>query len=224
MKRKIISTSDGSSTIYLPDWDEHYHSKHGAIQEAKHVFINKALEFFIAENNPSEISILEIGFGTGLNAFLTLLYAEKHQINIKYTAVEAFPVKGDELEQLNYVSQLNADEKKSLFKELHSCEWNVSRSITPYFSIKKQQKEFSEISDESVFNIVYFDAFGPRVQPELWTTKIFKLMYNALISKGVLTTYCAQGAARRNMIESGFDIEKLEGPPGKREMLRALKL
>ena len=226
MKREIITTEDGSKTIQITEWNEQYHSKHGAIQEANYVYLDKGLQYFITENKVKSIqnvSVLEIGFGTGLNAFLTLLQAERLKKNIEYTGVEAYPIASEELQALNYVEALQAEDNTSNFEALHKSSWETQHQITEHFNLKKEQKLFSEITNENSFNVIYFDAFGPRVQPELWTEAIFKIMYKALKPKGVLVTYCAQGHARRAMISSGFSIEKLQGPPGKRHMLRALK-
>ena len=226
MQRKIVTTKDGSTSIKIVEWEEQYHSKHGAIQEAKHVFINSGLTHFLStKNNESNqvVSILEIGFGTGLNAFITLLEAEKKKRAIAYTGIEAYPVSTEEIEQLNYLSVLNAKDKASLFMAMHHLPWEAFQDITNHFSLKKEKKQFSEIKNENTFNIVYFDAFGPRVQPELWTESLFYIMFKAMKSKGVLVTYCAQGNARRAMQAVGFNVEKIQGPPGKRHMLRATK-
>ena len=226
MKRKIITTGDGSKTIQIEEWDEQYHSVHGAINEANHVFLKHGLLFFnsqlISESNTNEIAILEIGFGTGLNAFLTLIEAEKQNLNINYVGVEAYPVKNEEIEILNYV-ELVSLKHKSEFEKLHNSNWERQIYISDYFKIKKEEKFFKDISSISEFDIVYFDAFGARVQPELWTEDIFKKMYDALKPKGVLVTYSAKGSARRAMQAVGFDVERLDGPPNKRHMLRAIK-
>ncbi|WP_142783450.1 tRNA (5-methylaminomethyl-2-thiouridine)(34)-methyltransferase MnmD [Changchengzhania lutea] len=229
MIRKIVITGDGSSTIHLPEWNEQYHSKHGAIQEAYHVFIKHGLHHFcIGENEKektksSEISILEIGFGTALNAYITLLESEKFNLNINYVGVEGYPVSMEEIEQLNYAKELNAEDNRTLFKKIHKSPWDESYMVTPKFSLIKQQKFFSEIKDVALYNVIYFDAFGARVQPELWTEAIFKNMFKALKPGGMLVTYSAKGSVRRAMQSVGFKVERLEGPPGKREMLRASK-
>lgn len=223
MDRKIIKTADGSVTIHLPDWDEQYHSKHGAVQEAKHVFIKMGLHYFLTENQFSEISILEIGFGTGLNAFITFLESQKLQLKIKYTGVEAFPVTPDEISALNYPENLSAEGQADVFEKMHHCDWGKPKVITGNFSLCKIQKKFEEIQDEEIFNIIYFDAFGARVQPDLWTVEIFKIMFKALKPDGILVTYSAKGSVRRNLQKVGFLVERLPGPPGKREMLRAIK-
>ncbi|TDY07603.1 tRNA (5-methylaminomethyl-2-thiouridine)(34)-methyltransferase MnmD [Meridianimaribacter flavus] len=220
MKRKIITTADGSKTIQIEDWNEQYHSVHGAIQEAMHVFILHGLFCFLDSHKP--ISILEIGFGTGLNAFITLLESEKSNLHINYTGVEAYPVTQEEVDALNYTEQLKTN--NTLFSKLHQCDWEVLHHITPKFSLTKQQKFFKDIDAVAEFDLIYFDAFGARVQPELWTETVFELMYKALKPKGVLVTYSAKGSVRRAMQTVGFSVEKLPGPPGKREMLRATKL
>lgn len=219
MKREIIQTSDGSTTIYLPQWNEQYHSIHGAIQEAYHVFIKQGL----ASISFRKIAILEIGFGTGLNSFITFLEAKNKDLVIDYVGVDAYPVKEEEIEQLNYVSQLDANQHQEVFKTLHSCAWEEKYQMNANFSILKRKQFFHEINDQGMFDLIYFDAFGARVQPELWTEEIFTKMFNALKLEGTLVTYSAKGSVRRAMLSAGFSVERLEGPPGKREMLRATK-
>ncbi|OOV19015.1 tRNA (5-methylaminomethyl-2-thiouridine)(34)-methyltransferase MnmD [Flavobacterium sp. LM4] len=219
MEREIIKTLDGSTTIHLKEWDECYHSKHGAIQEAKHVFIKNGLSLF--EDKP--VNILEIGFGTGLNAFITFLEANQKNQIIDYTGVEAYPVNADEVLSMNYVSELEANQFEEIFKKMHECDWNQKNEISPNYSLTKRKQFFDEIDDFEIFDLIYFDAFGYRVQPELWSTEIFQKMYNSLKPNGVLVTYAARGVVKRSMIEVGFTVEKLAGPPGKREMFRAVK-
>lgn len=219
MKREIIKTLDGSTTIHLEEWNESYHSKHGAIQEAKHVFIKNGLSLF--ERNP--VSILEIGFGTGLNAFITFLESEEKQQNINYVGVEAYPIDASEVLAMNYVQELEAESFSEVFKKMHESEWNQEVEINSRFSLTKRKQFFDEIDDLGIFDLIYFDAFGYRVQPELWSTAIFQKMYNSLKPNGVLVTYAARGVVKRSMIEVGFTVEKLTGPPGKREMFRAFK-
>lgn len=226
MKRHIITTADGSKTIQIEEWNEQYHSIHGAIQEAYHVFIKHGLHHFneTYTNLKQPVSVLEIGFGTGLNAFITLLESEKLHINIDYVGVEAYPVTRDEIQELNYPTALKADNKIDIFDRLHTVIWGNKTEISMGFELTKQQKTFFEIDDKNTFDIIYFDAFGARVQPELWEETIFKKMYDALKVNGVLVTYSAKGSVRRAMQAVGFKVEKLPGPPGKREMLRATKL
>ena len=219
MKRKIITTADGSKTIQIEDWNEQYHSIHGAVQEAYHVFIKNGLNQF----KNREISILEIGFGTGLNALITLVEAQKLGLKIAYEGVEAFPVSMEEVFALNYTETLNFQKYQKQFLQMHQSEWGKSLLLSTSFTFFKSKQDFKEITYQSLFNLIYFDAFGYRVQPELWSVVLFKKMYNALKQGGVLVTYAAKGSVRRAMQEVGFVVEKLPGPPGKREMLRATK-
>jgi len=230
LQRKIITTADGSKTIHLPDWNEQYHSKHGAVQEAVHVFIKTGLHHYLetchlerSRKVSSEVGILEIGFGTGLNAYLTLLEAAKINIAVDYVGVEAYPVNTDEISVLNYPKIIIDKEEDELFNMLHSVDWEAKHQITDLFSLTKRQQFFNKIDEVDAFNLIYFDAFGARVQPELWTEDIFTIMYKALKPKGVLVTYSAKGSVRRAMLAVGFAVERLPGPPGKREMLRATK-
>ncbi len=219
MKREILTTKDGSTTIHLPDWDESYHSKHGAIQEAYHVFIKNGLSLFQRKN----VSILEIGFGTGLNAFITYLEAKKTNQAVDYVGVEAYPVLLDEALQMNYVSELEATDETNVFTIMHNTSWDEVHSISTNFSLNKRRQFFQDISDDNRFDLIYFDAFGYRVQPELWSLEIFQKMYKALKTNGVLVTYACRGSIKRAMLECGFKVEKLPGAPGKREMLRGTK-
>ncbi len=235
MKREIIITADGSSTIHIPEWNEQYHSKHGAIQEAYHVFIKHGLHHVFhtlkkesdvtssAVEKSQDISILEIGFGTGLNAFITFFEAKKLNLKIDYVGVEGYPVASNEIVHLNYVTELNAEAHDMVFQNIHNISWENQHQINENFTLTKQEKMFDDIDDKNKFNLIYFDAFGARVQPELWTETIFKKMYMALKEKGVLVTYSAKGSVRRAMQSVGFTVERLPGPPGKREMLRATK-
>ncbi|WP_179333147.1 tRNA (5-methylaminomethyl-2-thiouridine)(34)-methyltransferase MnmD [Winogradskyella costae] len=224
MKRNIITTSDGSKTIQIEEWNEQYHSIHGAIQEANHVFLKHGLLFYSMQVSSTQpISILEIGFGTGLNAFLTLIKAEKDNLNLNYTGIEAYPVQPEEINQLNYV-ELISQTHQAVFEKMHETPWEESCAITPKFQLKKQQKFFKDIDSKDNFDIIYFDAFGARVQPDLWTEDIFKIMFEALKTNGILVTYSAKGSVRRAMQAVGFVVERLPGPPGKREMLRAQKM
>lgn len=219
MKREIITTADGSKTIRIADWNEQYHSVHGAIQEAYHVFIKNGLSLF----RDRDLSILEIGFGTGLNTFITLLESRKQGLNINYRGVEAYPVTEEEWGQLDYTIALNAVDQELFFLKMHQIPWEEPCEIADNFQLWKQKKDFRDISDTAEYDLVYFDAFGSRVQPELWTETIFNTMYRALRPGGALVTYAAKGTVRRAMQTVGFKVERLPGPPGKREMLRAIK-
>lgn len=216
MKREILITSDGSTTINLPELNEQYHSKNGSINESYHVFINSGLR----QVKSDVVSILEIGFGTGLNCFITYLEAEK---KIDYVGVEAYPVTSEEVEKMNFISVLNAEKDKASFEKIHNVPWEEKHQISDKFSLTKRKQFFEDIDDKNAFNLIYFDAFGARVQPQLWTVEIFRKMFDSLKENGILVTYSAKGSVRRAMQEVGFIVERLPGPPGKREMLRAIK-
>lgn len=219
MKREIIQTADGSTTIHLPEWNESYHSKNGAIQEAYHVFIKSGFSLF--ERKP--ISILEIGFGTGLNAFITYLDAKKENQVINYVGVEAHPVILEEVLQMNYVAELDAANELYIFEQMHTSAWENKVMISDSFSLTKRKQLFEDIDDENAYDLIYFDAFGYRVQPELWSLEIFNKMFKAMKSGGVLVTYACRSSIKNAMLDAGFTIEKLPGAQGKREMLRAKK-
>jgi tRNA U34 5-methylaminomethyl-2-thiouridine-forming methyltransferase MnmC len=220
MKREIILTQDGSHTLYLPEFDESYHSIHGAVQESQHVYINAAL--LAALPLFPEIRLLEVGFGTGLNALLTLLANNTHK-TIYYCGIEAFPMIASEWQKLNYPEILQTDNK--LFQALHDPAWNREyEKITPDFSLKKMETTLQAVSlPKNYFNVVYFDAFAPSVQPELWTNEIFEKIYASMSVGGILTTYSAKGSVRRTLQQTGFTVERLPAPTGKREMLRGVK-
>lgn len=219
LKKEVVLTSDGSSSIYLPDWDESYHSKHGAIQEAKHVFIERG--FQKCDKNP--IHILEIGFGTGLNAFLTLNEAILQNKEVFYTGIEAYPVSSDIVAALNYPNIIEKGKFESYYNEMHESPWEKLIEFHTFFKLKKRHQFFQDIEDVDAYDLIYFDAFGFRVQPELWSETIFRKMYNALKNEGILVTYACRTPIKKAMEAVGFTTEKLAGPPGKREMLRACK-
>lgn len=215
---KLVETADGSHSLYNANLDEHYHSKHGAMQEALHVFIKMGLQEF---SNQSEIHVLEIGFGTGLNAFLTYLKKAKNQ-TVHYTGLETVPLDLDVINQLNYF-ELESQEHQALYKKMHELGWTQKHLLTPNFYVQKLQTQVQEVNFNEEFDLIYFDAFGPRVQPDMWTDTVFQKMLAALKPNGFLVTYCAQGEVKRAMKRSGFRVERLEGPPGKREMTKAIK-
>ena len=217
MERKIVDTGDGSKTIHLPEWNESYHSSHGAFQEARHVFIKHGLDF-LASKGTKSLDVLEMGFCTGLNAWLTLMNSK---VNVDYIGVEAYPLAMDEFEQLSYADEA---EDQALFSRMHEANWGERIELSKHFRIEKVQEKFEKLklADSSV-DLIYFDAFGPRVQPNLWDEKMMRKMFAILRPTGVLVTYCAQGQFKRNLKSAGFEIESLEGPPGKREMTRAIK-
>jgi tRNA U34 5-methylaminomethyl-2-thiouridine-forming methyltransferase MnmC len=222
MQRIIVETADGSSSVYVPELDESYHSKFGSIQESRHVFIQSGLEYSIRNGN-RPISILEIGFGTGLNAFLSCLFAAENVIPVNYFAIEPDPIGPEVYENLNYPARLQADERRDEFIRMHAAPWVQNTFSTPYFSLHKFQISLDDLKLSHQINLVYFDAFAPRVQPELWTPEVFIKMYELLEPGGVLVTYCAKGEVKRNIKSAGFTVEALPGPKGKREMTRAIK-
>lgn len=219
MERKIIRTADGSHTIRIEEWNEQYHSVHGAVAESYHVFIESGLKQVL---QPS-ISILEMGFGTGLNAILTLDAALRSDLRIRYTAVDAFPVPEEEWQQLNYPEILESESLKEYFQKIHQADWEQWVNLSPEFELRKLQMDIREFEANEEYHLIYFDAFGYRVQPELWSEQVFNIMFRALKPGGILVTYSAKGLVRRTLQKVGFTVERLPGPPGKREMLRALK-
>ncbi len=221
MPNSLFETEDGSHSLFSEQYGVSYHSKYGAIQETQHVFINAALRFKAVIQK--EISILEIGFGTGLNAYMTLLEATKRDLAIQYTAIEAYPISLQQATALNYPTLLNDEVSSSHFLQMHSADWAKSVPITEQFQFIKQQIKFEAIDFENQFDIIYFDAFAPNSQPELWEADLLGIMYKALKKDGVLVTYCAKGVVKRTLKAVGFQIEALKGPPGKREMTRAIK-
>ena len=220
MEKKIIKTSDGSSSVYIPEWDENYHSKHGAIQEAYHVFIKSGLDLF---PNGTAVGILEMGFGTGLNSFITYLEALKRNLTIDYHGLEAYPLSGEMIDELDHPKQLKAEDHMEAYQSIQKAPWGKSQKVSSGFKLFKEELFFEDFEGIQMADLVYFDAFGARVQPELWTETIFKKMYLALKKDGVLVTYSAKGSVRRALQAVGFKVERLPGPPGKREMLRAIK-
>jgi tRNA U34 5-methylaminomethyl-2-thiouridine-forming methyltransferase MnmC len=221
MVLKLIETADGSSSFYNEELEETYHSRHGAFQEAKHVFIKMGLEPLL--KGSKTIDILEIGFGTGLNAWLTSIRSAKTDCSINYTGIEAFPLSKNQLQSLNYADLSKFKWEKELFSLIHRSKWEAKEKINDQFTLLKRKMDFSAIEEVDAFDLIYFDAFGPLVQPELWTVDVFRNMFKALRNKGVLVTYSAKGDVRRAMQSVGFEVERVEGPPGKREMLVAKK-
>jgi tRNA U34 5-methylaminomethyl-2-thiouridine-forming methyltransferase MnmC len=217
---KIIKTNDGSHSLISGKFEESYHSKHGAIQETQTVFIEAALNYKASDQK--EITILGIGFGTGLNAFMTYLEAKKQGLNVDYTGVEAYPIDLETASELNYPEELNAKTERETFLSMHRCE-NNTLQVSSEFKFCKKVCLFEDLKYKEDFDIIYFDAFAPGAQPELWEEEMIKKMYDFLKPGGVLTTYCAKGVVKRCLKSAGFIIEALPGPIGKREMTRAEK-
>ena len=218
MNIEIKTTSDGSHTLYVPEIDESYHSTHGAIQESRHIFIETGLKFL----KKPEINLLEIGFGTGLNALLALEEAESSKKTIYYTTIEKFPVEYDIALLLNYPEQIRPD-YRALFNKIHSSKWNEKVQISANFTLKKIETDFTDFEPDLSLDVVFFDAFSPVKQPEMWTQYQFEKIFKHCNKGAILTTYCAKGNVRRALQNSGFIVERLPGPPGKREILRAKK-
>ncbi len=218
MKRKLLTTSDGSQTFFVEELNENYHSTHGAIEESKTVFIQNAFNFCQKEN----INILEIGFGTGLNTFLTILENEKNNKQVNYQAIELYPITWEELKNLTYIKDFFG-EKAHFFKKIHCSEWDKKQNITENFTLKKVHSDFTTYKFKEKFDIIYFDAFAPDIQTEMWTEEIFKSIYENLNKNGILTTYSAKGLIKRRLKKIGFQLQFLKHPH-KREMIRAIKV
>lgn len=207
----LQQTSDGSFTFYSEKFGQTYHSVHGAKTESERVFIELGLTYALGTfQNP--VNILEIGFGTGLNAFLTLSESEETKREINYLGVEAYPLSEDEYGKLPETHQA-----------LHRLEWGVWHTFNPYFNVLKQKTTLDEFDSKTPFHLIYFDAFSPEAQPELWTEEVFKKMYALLVPNGILTTYCSKSSVQKNVKAAGFYVEKHKGPPHKREVIRAIK-
>jgi tRNA U34 5-methylaminomethyl-2-thiouridine-forming methyltransferase MnmC len=217
----IIETSDGSHSLFVPALNETYHSRHGAMQESQWVFIKNGLvsafDFAQASTDPR---ILEVGFGTGLNALLAMRWAEEHPVNLHFTTLETNVLSPELAVQLNYSS---SEAERTDFLKMHTCAWNEDAAITPHFKLHKANRRVQDEQAVDEYDVVFYDAFGPPTQPEMWTLAIFERMFTALKPGGIFVTYCAKGQVRRDLQAAGFAVERLPGPPGKREMLRATK-
>jgi tRNA U34 5-methylaminomethyl-2-thiouridine-forming methyltransferase MnmC len=215
MKRSIVQTNDGSHTIKNELTGDTYHSVHGALQESQHVFLKNGLEFFLNQHHAKQVNILEVGFGTGLNALLTL---QQHaDIQIQYTTLEPYPLPSEIYQELNYNG-------KDELLALHACDWNEPQKITTNFTLTKLQTTLEHVQlPENFFGVVYFDAFAPSSQPELWTQQAFSKIKDVMAKASVFITYCAKGQVKRDLKSVGFVVESVPGPPGKREMVRAIK-
>ena len=224
MKREIKTTSDGSKTLYISELNENYHSHHGALQEARHVFIDNGLK--TVQNY--EINILELGFGTGLNVLVTIdefLKTDKNHV-IHYFTIEKYPVNEDEVNELGYDTFFDEPNIKEYYRKLHECEWNKTTELFPNFFFTKYHRDFFDLKEIELpkINLVYYDCFGARVQPDLWEKPLFEMVADKMEMGGLLTTYSSKGSVRRILEELNFKVEKKNGPPGKREMINAIKL
>lgn len=218
---EVKQTRDGSRTLYRPDLDEHYHSVHGALQESEHVFIRMGLLPLLAQHRP--LHVFEAGFGTGLNAILTYAAARQQQVQISYDTIEAYPLAPDQVAELGYANLLEPGLTEVL-AELHLLSWNEPHQLSAGFRFQKTAARLEEAAlPEGCYDLVYYDAFAPEKQPELWQPALFEKIFASLQPNGVLVTYCAKGAFKRMLKSVGFDVQSLPGPPGKREMVRAEK-
>jgi tRNA U34 5-methylaminomethyl-2-thiouridine-forming methyltransferase MnmC len=218
----ILRTADGSNTLFSEQYGVTYHSRHGAVTESAHVFINAGLRYKAAVQ--PAISILETGLGSGLNAFMTLLEAERRNLTVRYTALELFPLLAAAAAELDYAATLQAAERQSDFLTLHTTEWDQPLQLGDHFCFEKKQAPIESFCQPDAFDLIYYDAFAPQAQPELWSAEVMSRMFVSLKTEGALVTYCAQGEFKRNLKKAGFWVEALQGPPGKREMTRAIKL
>lgn len=218
----LITTGDGSHSLYSERYGVTYHSKYGAVTESAHVFIDAGLRYKAAVQR--EIALLEIGLGTGLNAFMTWLEAEKRNLLVRYTAIEAYPLTLKEVSVFNFAAQLRAPERHAGFLRLHRGAWDKEHRFSDQFVFTKHRVLLEDFHPAAgTFDLIYFDAFAPQAQPELWTETIFARLYEALNPEGVLVTYCAKGDVKRTLKKVGFEVERLQGPPGKREMTRGVR-
>lgn len=218
MERKLIKTEDGSPTLYVPELNEHYHSIHGAITESEHIFIEAGLNTL----EKDDINILEFGMGTGLNVLLSYLQGKKSNKRIHYHTIELYPLNKTEYSLLSGNGNWSKSESELLLK-IHEVKWGEKISLSDKFTLYKDQANFLSYQTKGLFDLIYFDAFAPEIQAELWTEEIFLKIFNISNPGAILTTYSAKGQVRRNLKSVGFDVEKLPGPPGKREFLRAIK-
>lgn len=225
MSLQIIQTKDGSSSIFNSDLNEPYHSIHGAIQESRHVFIKNGLDYLFQKSQPDSISVFEVGLGTGLNALLSLAFAIQNRVKIHYSSIEAFPIDSALAAQLNYPAHIELENSFDYFQKIHSSAWNEKKSLHHYFDLLKIQQTLQSFTfDQNKYGLLFFDAFAPEKQPEMWQMNVLKKVTDALKPNGLLVTYCAKGQLRRDLLSLNLKVEKLPGPPGKREMIRAIKV
>ena len=223
-KKQFLITEDGSHTLYIPELNETYHSIHGAISESNYVFIEHGLNYYNKRQSSTGIKIFEVGFGTGLNALLSAVYAEKHKIPIRYESIEAFPLNRSETQNLNYTELIKNPFSKEIFQKIHESPWEDWIDVSPYFQLLKIKNNIQSYNAPGLFDVCFFDAFAPSKQPEMWEPDILEKIYSLLITHGVFVTYCAKGQLKRDLNSIGFEVETLPGPPEKMEMVRAIKI
>lgn len=222
---KVITTGDGSNSLYVPHLDETYHSSFGAITESEHIFIAAGLDYF-RRLNPELgfVNIFELGFGSGLNALLSYRYAFRNQISLKYTSIERDPLPTKFALALNYPEQVEIEWSRKVFTALHECSWDREVQIETFFILEKIHCAIEQFEGQrNQADVIYYDAFAPGVQPAVWSQDILAEMFAMMKPGGLLVTYCAQGQFRRDLKAVGFVVEKLPGPPGKKEIVRAIK-
>ncbi|BDD05408.1 tRNA (5-methylaminomethyl-2-thiouridine)(34)-methyltransferase MnmD [Aureibacter tunicatorum] len=221
---KLIETEDGSHSLFVPSLNETYHSFHGAVNESKHVFIKEGLDELINKFGVTQVNILEIGFGTGLNALLTKLWANENlSIQINYTTLEPFPLDANITRQLNYGEKLGGETAQNEFLNMHEAEWDQEVSLSENFSLHKMEAKIQDAEfNDKLFNLIYFDAFAPSKQAEMWDLEVLGKVRKNMSMPGILTTYCAKGQLKRDLRSLGFEVESIPGPPGKKEMVRGL--
>jgi tRNA U34 5-methylaminomethyl-2-thiouridine-forming methyltransferase MnmC len=223
MERNIQLTADGSHTIAIPELQVTYHSLHGALQESGHVFIRAGFQHLLRLQQPPVLHILEMGFGTGLNALLTVHEGALLQQPVVYHTIEQYPLALAQAAALNYPQQMQEPLLQPTFLQLHICPWNTDVAVTPLFTLHKHATDIQQLQTQQQFHLIYYDAFAPAAQPELWTQELFTQLFQLLLPGGMLVTYCSKSYVRKNMLAAGFTVEKIPGPPRKREMLRATK-
>lgn len=220
---KIIVTEDGSHSLYHTELNETYHSFHGAVQESRYVFLKEGLDFLLSSFDLDRIRVLEIGFGTGLNAILTSEWAVANEVRVEYTTLEPFPLKSEVFEALNYHEFFEDKTVKERFLELHKAAWEQEFQQNEFFSILKSEAKLQDFKSDSLFDIVFFDAFAPSKQSEMWDLEVIEKTASLLDSNGAFVTYCAKGQLKRDLKAVGLTVETLPGPPGKKEMVRGVK-
>jgi tRNA U34 5-methylaminomethyl-2-thiouridine-forming methyltransferase MnmC len=220
----IIQTRDGSHSLLNGQLNETYHSIHGALQESRHVFIEHGLNYLARQSTLEVLSVFEVGFGTGLNALLAAEFAERNSVSVEYCSIERFPLAWEIAAQLNYTQRLDWNRATEIFKKIHQSEWNKTVHISDFFSLQKINGTIHNYYFGQKFSCIFFDAFAPEKQPDMWTREVLQKVTNALNKDGVLVTYCAKGQLRRDLISLQLKVETLPGPPGKREMTRAIKV
>lgn len=219
---ELHTTEDGSLTLYAPTFGEHYHSMHGAVQESEHIYLGLALRERMSswQEGDAPLRLFEVGFGTGLNALLSWREAEERHIPLQYYSIEKFPITPEIYEALHYEDLGEEREVKDQLLRLHTAPWDEAIELSPFFTLYKLRGDLTTCTFPERLSVIYYDAFSPESQPELWAEELFQRLGKVACSGAILSTYCAKGEVRRRLQRSGFLVERLPGPPGKREVLR----